>query len=119
MKILIVEDNEQMRCLIKCLVSNVSDLAHEVFECSDGSEALAAYAQHQPDWVLMDIKMAHTDGIAATRQITTAFPDARVIIVTDYDDMELRKEAREAGAIEYIVKEDLLELPRILAAQES
>lgn len=115
MKLLIVEDNEQMRCLIKCLVSDLSDLAHEVFECSDGSEALAAYGQHKPDWVLMDIKMAHTDGIAATRQITAAYPDARVIIVTDYDDVELREAAREAGACEYVVKENLLDLGRILS----
>lgn len=116
MKLLIVEDNEQMRCLIKCVVK---DLAHEIFECFDGSQALAAYAQHQPDWVLMDIKMVHTDGIAATRQITAAFPDARVIIVTDYDDVELRIEAREAGACEYVVKENLLDLGRILSPKGS
>ena len=116
MKLLIVEDNEQMRRLIRFLVSELAEVVHE---CVDGSLALAAYAQQRPDWVLMDIKMAGTDGIAATRQITTAFPDARVIMVTDYDDMELRKEAGEAGAIEYIVKEDLLELPRILAAPKN
>jgi CheY-like chemotaxis protein len=116
MKLLIVEDNEQMRCLIKCLVS---DLAQQVFECSDGSQALAAYVQHQPDWVLMDIKMVHMDGIAATRQITAAYPDAQVIIVTDYNDVELRAAAREAGACEYVVKENLLDLGRILSPKES
>lgn len=116
MKLLIAEDNEQMRCLIKCLVS---DLAETVCECSDGSEALAAYAKQRPDWVLMDIKMANTDGIVATRQITATFPGARVIIVTDYDDADLRETAREAGASHYVIKEDLLTLPRILAAQGS
>ena len=116
MTFLIVEDNEQMRCLIKCLVSNLSSA---VFQCADGSEALAAYTRHKPDWVLMDIKMPHTDGITAARQITQAFPDARVLIITDYDDLELRIAAREAGAIEYLIKEELLRLPEILQALES
>ncbi|MFL6228905.1 MAG: response regulator transcription factor [Pyrinomonadaceae bacterium] len=112
MKLLIVEDNEQMRCLIKCLVS---DLAEDVRECTDGSEALAAYAAERPDWVLMDIKMAHTDGITATRQIVETFPGARIIVVTDYDDPELREAAHAAGACGYVVKENLLSLPRLLA----
>ncbi|HXG64495.1 MAG TPA: response regulator transcription factor [Blastocatellia bacterium] len=111
MKLLIVEDNEQMRLLIK---SFVSDIAESVIECSDGAEALAAYREHQPDWVLMDIKMGQVDGIAATRQIRAIFPSARIMIVTDHDDARLRKAAWCAGAREYVLKEDLLVLRRIL-----
>jgi len=113
MKLLIVEDNEQMRSLIKCIVR---DLAEEIDECADGSEAFAAYAAQRPDWVLMDIKMRDTDGIVAAREITNAFPTARIIIVTDYDDPELRQAAREAGACDYLVKENLIALPRLLGA---
>jgi two-component system, NarL family, response regulator LiaR len=111
MKLLIVEDNEQMRCLIRSLVSS---FATTVCECGDGSAALEVYRRESPDCVLMDIKMAPIDGIAATSQITTAFPEACVIIVTDYDDAELREAARAAGACEYIVKENLLDLGRIV-----
>jgi CheY-like chemotaxis protein len=115
MKLLIVEDNEQMRRLIKYLVNDLAEMIHE---CVDGSLALAAYEQQRPDWVLMDIKMGGTDGIATTRQITTAFPNARVMIVTDYDDAELREAARDAGASEYVVKEDLSAVRRILKSTE-
>jgi two-component system response regulator DegU len=111
MKLLIVEDNRQMRSLLKSLLSN---LAETIFECTDGSEALEFYRRHRPDCVLMDIKMESVDGIDATRQIIDAFPTARVIIVTDYDDTELRDAAREAGACDYVVKENLLNLGRIL-----
>ncbi|MCA1849471.1 MAG: response regulator transcription factor [Acidobacteria bacterium] len=111
MKILIVEDNASMRRLIKSIVA---DLADVVNECSDGAEALAAYTKHRPDWVLMDIKMKELDGIAATRSITALFPGAHVMIVTDYDDEKLREAARSAGACEYVVKEDLFALRRIL-----
>ncbi len=58
--------------------------------------------------------MDSVDGIDATRQIIEVFPNARVIIVTDYDDSELREAAREAGACDYVVKENLLHLCRII-----
>jgi two-component system response regulator DegU len=111
MKLLIVEDNYQMRRLIKSIVI---DLAEAVFECSDGSEALEAYVTHKPDWVLMDIGMKGLDGISATHQIKAAFPDARIMIVTEYDNDDWREEARGAGAREYVLKENLSEVLRIL-----
>jgi CheY-like chemotaxis protein len=114
MNFLIVEDNERMRAMIRGLVS---ELAGETHECSDGAHALAAYARHLPDWVLMDVKMKELDGIAATRQITESFPQARIMIVSDYEDAELRLAARAAGASEYLVKDRLHELCFILRAQ--
>jgi len=113
MKLMIVEDNQQMRHLIRSFVSN---LAETICECVDGSEALETYRRERPDCVLMDIKMDHTDGIVATREITKAFPDARVVMVTDYDDAELREAARAAGACDYIVKENLLDLSRVICS---
>jgi len=109
--ILIVDDSDHIRRLIASLVS---DLAEVVVECSDGNEALEAYKKHNPDWVLMDLKMKEMDGIAATKQIKSAFSDARIMIVTDFDDPKLRQAALSAGAREYVVKEDLLSLRRIL-----
>lgn len=100
-----------MRNLLRSILST---LATTIYECADGAEALDSFRQHRPDCVLMDIKMEQTDGISATRQILDSFPDAIVVIVTDYDDVELRDAAREAGATEYVVKENLLHLDRIL-----
>ena len=60
-------------------------------------EAVAAYAEHRPDWVLMDLQMSGLDGIPATRQIVEAFPD-RVLIVTQFEGPQLRQAAGEAGA---------------------
>jgi two-component system chemotaxis response regulator CheY len=71
MTILIVEDSEPMRQMIKQLVG---DLTEAFTECCDGAQALEAYRQHRPDWVLMDIKMKEMDGLMATRQIKGAFP---------------------------------------------
>ncbi len=108
---LLVEDNYEMRALLRELVA---DLASAVHECSDGAQALAAYAAHRPDWVLMDIAMKDLDGIGATRAIKSAYPDAKVIIVTGYDEAELRQAAQAAGACGYVLKDNLLELRRWL-----
>jgi len=112
MKLLIVEDNLEMRRLIRQIVRKTGNT---IFECGDGKCALISYREHSPDWVLMDIEMPGMDGIAATREIIAAYPLARIAIVTDHDNPNLRDAAREAGAARYIVKENLLEL-RTLAA---
>src|SRR5215467_12111504 len=98
MTVLIVEDSEPMRRTIK---SFIGDLAEQVYECADGRDALAAFARHHPDWVLMDIKMRDVDGLAAARQIKSAFPEARIVMVTSYDQPSFRDEARQAGAYAY------------------
>ena len=113
MKFLIVEDSAPMRRMIKSLIA---DLATELYECSDGAEARAAYRKHRPDWVLMDIQMGEMDGLEATREIIAAFPEARILIVTNYDDDELRKAARSAGASDYVLKDNLIDVRRVLAA---
>jgi CheY-like chemotaxis protein len=111
MTLLIVEDNHAMRQMIKKLVGDLTDY---ITECSDGSEALAAYHAYQPEWVLMDIEMKVMNGLEATRQIKAAYPESRIIIVTDFDDTGLRAAARRAGACAYVIKEDLLQLRQLL-----
>lgn len=110
--ILIVEDNAQVRRIIRSLIA---DLDPDCRECEDGAQAFAAYARHRPDWVLMDIQMRRMNGLAATREIIAHFPDARIVMVTSHADACMRRRAREAGACNYIVKENLLELRRVLA----
>ena len=91
----------RMRQLIRSVLEGfVSDIR----ECADGDEAFAAYAEYQPDWVLMDIKMTRLDGISATRQIMQEWPEAKVVMLTDYDDDELRAAPRSAGACDYVLK---------------
>ena len=110
-RVLIVEDCMAMRKLLRMTLAGVAEV---VGECSDGADALAAYGRLQPDWVLMDIEMKGVDGIIATRRITDAYPEARIVIVTDHSDDILRQAALEAGAYQYVVKENLLDILEIL-----
>lgn len=115
LNLLIVEDNQPMRDLIRSIVS---DLVEDVTECCDGAEALFAYTKCRPDWVLMDIRMKEMDGISATRQIKASFPEANIMIVTDYDSPNMREAAWRAGACEYVTKDNLLDMRRILGPPE-
>lgn len=112
MNILIVDDNKAMRCTIR---EFISDLTESIYECDDGRKAFDFYAEHLPDWVFMDIQMKDLDGISATKQIIGAFPRAKIAIVTDYDDEDLREAALAAGASKYFVKENLIDLRGIFA----
>src|SRR5262245_7677123 len=111
MKLLIVENNPSVRRVIRNIVATLAD---EIHECEDGADALVAYVAHKPDWVLMELAMKHVNGIEATRLIKDQYPDARVIIVTNFDEVDLRESALQAGACGYVLKENLLELRRLL-----
>lgn len=112
--ILIVEDNRQVRRMICSLVE---DFDRDVCECEDGAEAFAAFELLRPDWVLMDLAMRRMNGLDATRQIIQSFPDAKIAIVTNHDDDEMRRKAREAGARAYFVKDNLMDLPGLLSGK--
>ena len=63
----------------------------------------------------MDIAMKQVNGITATRQITDAFPEARIVIVTNHREAGLREAADQAGARGYVLKEDLWALREIIS----
>lgn len=111
MTILIVEDNPTVRRLIR---RATSDIAEMVVECEDGADSLEAYIAHRPNIVLMDVRMPRMDGLTATRRLLREYPAAKVIILTDYNDDELRSAAKEAGACAYALKHNLTELEDVI-----
>ena len=111
MTILIVDDNANVRRLLRQLLKH---LGAEVVECQDGADAAAAYAQHHPHVVLMDIGMPRLNGLAATRLLLQQFPEARVVIVTDYADDVVREAAAASGACDFMPKEDLAGLDEVV-----
>jgi len=107
MKILMVEDNPKTRQMMKqMLVRRVSEI-EKIIECEDGKEAIALYETHAPDWVLMDIDINTLDGLQASKAILGAHPDAKILIVTMYDEPEYRRIAEKMGVRDYVLKDDL------------
>lgn len=100
-KILLADDQELVRAGFKVLVNSTPDM-EVVGEASDGREAvrLAAGA----DVVLMDIRMPGSDGLTATRQITSALPDVRVLVLTTFEVDEYVFSALRCGASGFLGK---------------
>lgn len=109
--LLIVDDNRDMRQLVRSITSKVSD---EFFECEDGDEVMAAFTEHHPDWVVMDVEMKRMDGLQATALLLARYPQAKVIIVTKHTDGQTRAAALEAGACAFCAKDDLLKLRSLI-----
>ena len=116
MKILIVEDSPPMARMIRRVIA---DCAAEIYDCDDGAAAILLYAERRPDLVLMDIELKQMNGITATGRIRQDFPDARIVIVTNYDDDDLRRAATTAGANGYILKDNLLALRPLLSERSA
>ena len=111
MTVMIVDDNASIRDMIRAMLITT---AENVYECSDGSEALKSYEQFHPDWVIMDIMMKQMGGFEATREILTEFPKAKIIMITQYNDPKLEEKAHTIGAVEFVLKENLLGIERII-----
>jgi DNA-binding NarL/FixJ family response regulator len=103
-RVMAVDDHDVVRTGIKAIVANQSDMS-VVAEAADGTDAVAMYDQYEPDVVLMDLRMPRMDGIAATRAIVAAHPEARVVALTSYEgDADIYR-ALDAGACGYLIKD--------------
>ena len=118
MKLLLVDDNDRIRKMMRSIYSPHFD---EVIECDDGESAVLAFDGNNPDWVVMDINlptgkagMKEIDGIEATEKIITAHPDAKVIIVSQYNDETTIDAAKRAGAVEFVSKENLYKVIEVI-----
>ena len=111
MKLLLVDDNDKMRTIMRTIYSPHFE---EVIECKDGNEAVSEFTRVQPDWVVMDIKMNEMDGITATTKIISSYPNARIIIVSQFNDAMTIDSAMNAGAIEFVNKENLYRVIEVI-----
>jgi DNA-binding NarL/FixJ family response regulator len=103
-RLLIVDDHTVVRQGLSMLFGTVDDI-EVVGTAEDGVLALNQVNALTPDVVLMDIGMPRLDGIEATRQIVTADPDARIVILTGDTDQTKVQQAVEAGALGYLLKD--------------
>ena len=103
-RVLICDDQAIARHGLQMILSTAPDL-QIIGQAQDGQEAVDLVAQHQPDLVLMDLKMPKMTGVQATRLIRQRFPAVQVLVLTTYDADEWVFDAVRAGANGYLLKD--------------
>ncbi|MEW4308930.1 response regulator transcription factor [Rossellomorea marisflavi] len=102
-KVVFVDDHEMVRIGVSAYLSAQPDI-EVVGEASDGSEGVRMALELRPDIILMDLVMKGKDGIEATKDIVSEWPEAKIIIVTSFLDDDKVYPALEAGAVSYMLK---------------
>jgi DNA-binding NarL/FixJ family response regulator len=117
-RVLLVDDDDLMRAGLRAVLSS-DDQIEVVGEVSGGRGAVGAVRERRPHVVLMDIRMPDLDGIAATREVLSAMPDVRVVMLTTFEDDDYLFGALAAGASGFLLKrtrpEDLIAAIRTVA----
>ncbi|MYW94521.1 response regulator transcription factor [Amycolatopsis rubida] len=123
-RVVLADDQALVRAGFRLLL-DTEDGFEVAGEASDGEQAVAQAVEHRPDIVVMDIRMPGTDGLEATRQITS-HPDlsgVKVLVLTTFDVDEYVYEALRAGASGFLLKDtepvELLHALRVVAAGEA
>ena len=104
MTVVIADDQRIVREGLQLMLS-LLDGVEVLAVAADGDEAVAAVATHDPDVVLMDLRMPRCDGVEATRQIRAAHPRTQVVVLTTFVDDDSVLAAVRAGARGYLTKD--------------
>ncbi len=103
-RVMLVDDHTMVRRGLATFLKVFDDL-QLTGEAENGEAALQLCAELLPDVILMDMVMPDMDGAAATRAIRQQFPQVQVIVLTSFKEGDLVKNALEAGAIGYLLKD--------------
>ena len=114
LRMIIVEDNLITRVLLKDMLDL---LGHQVVaEAEDLATALAAYEQHKPDGVTIDLSLLKEDGLTILKALRKAHPEVRAIIVSGNSQARIKEEVLRAGAVDLLPKPiELDSLRQVLA----
>lgn len=103
LRVMLVDDDELMRRGLRAVLSS-DDRIEVSDEAANGRTAVHRARHGNPDVVLMDVRMPELDGIAATRELLTAAPDAKVLVLTTFEEDEYIDGAIRAGASGFLLK---------------
>ena len=103
-KLIIADDHNIIRQGLRLILETEEDF-NIVAEASDGAEALSLCAEHNPDVVLMDLRMPGMDGLTAIEKLRDRQPEIAVVILTTFNEDELMLRGLQAGARGYLLKD--------------
>lgn len=104
LKIVVVDDHTILRQGLTQLLSTAKDIVI-VAEAGDGDEAIVQALTHRPDVILMDVNMGKVNGYDASRAILAAWPDARIIVLTNQDNPAVIQKFQALGVKGFLMKD--------------
>lgn len=108
MNILIVDDNKEFRQAFKFMIEeNLAGKYEQLFEAENGEQCLQVINEESIDVVFMDKQMPVMDGVEATKRIVDQYRNIKVIAVSFHSELDDIKVMLEAGARNYIIKEEI------------
>ncbi|MDO4313095.1 MAG: response regulator transcription factor [Eubacteriales bacterium] len=105
MRILIIDDDILVANALKMILESDKTLS-VTGTGSDGADAVRMYRSQRPDVLLMDIRMKEVNGLTASEQILSEYPDAKILLLTTFSDDEYIVKALKAGVKGYLLKQD-------------
>ncbi|MGX7013810.1 response regulator transcription factor [Vagococcus silagei] len=112
MNIMVVDDDPLVTGALKTILEVEPDFT-VIATGSSAQDAIAGFRIHQPDILLMDIRMGEETGIAAAKKIISEFPTAQILLLTTFLDPEYIHDALKIGVKGYLIKQDF---PSIIPA---
>ncbi len=107
-RVVLVEDNQVFREALELLLGLRDDI-EVVASVADGTEAVPACKEHNPDVIVMDYRLPGLDGVQATRAVRTACPETSVVVLTASANVREMDALRDAGAVACLRKDQELD----------
>lgn len=115
-RVLVVDDEEDMRALVRATIDVADNQLFVTSEAVDGADAVAKWREAAPDVIVLDERMPTMTGLEAAKHILAEDPDQAVVLLTAWPDRRVQGAAQRLGIRACISKDDLRLLPALLRA---
>ena len=116
---LIVDDEEDMRVLLRATIEAANQGLQVAGEAGSGEEGLAQWREHRPEVVVLDQRMPGMSGLEVAARILAEHPEQHIVLFSAYLDDDTRKQAADLGIRACVSKSDFSRIPQVLWSLES
>jgi DNA-binding NarL/FixJ family response regulator len=114
MRVLIVDDEEDMRALVRATIELANEGLSVAGEAADGEAAVERWRAERPEVVILDQRMPGVDGLATAERILDEHPEQAIVLFSSYLDPDVTAEARRMGIRVCLSKDHIKQLPDVL-----
>ena len=117
-RVLIVDDEDDMRALVRATIEIANQGLAVAGEADDGDTAVRAWREERPEVVVMDQRMPGKSGLETAKRILAERPEQAIVLFSSYLDGEVTAEAARVGIRTCLSKNDIKQLPEVLWSTE-